>query len=154
MYICIYIYIYIYLYLSIYIYIYMNDIINVFMTYPGKQRSMRMLYIGISTTNCVRKETFDELLAVFAWDLEHMATGKRATSRHDGTHWKASDVARAKLAAKEPDLPFRAALCEVRGDWKFYKECFDFPAWNTLKGITPTHISLRICTPPSSRGEV
>ena len=103
---------------------------------------------------CVRKKTFDELLAVFAWDLEHLATGKRATCRHDRTPWKASDMARAKLAAKEPDLPFRAALCEVRGDWEFYKECFDFPAWNTLKGITPTHISLRICTPPSSRGGV
>ena len=137
------------MYLHVYIYIYMNDIMNVFMTYPGKQRGMRMLYIGISKKNCVKKKTFDELLATFAWDLEHMATGKRATSRHNGDHWKASDKARAKLAAKEPDLPFRAALCEVRGDWKFYKECFDFPAWNTLKGITPTHISLRICTAPS-----
>ena len=99
----------------------MNGIMNVFMTHPGKQRSMRMLYTGISKTNCVPKETFDDLLAVFAWDLEHLATGKRATCRHDNTPWKASDKARAKLAAKEPDLPCRAALCEVRGDWKFYK---------------------------------
>ena len=47
----------------------MNGIMNVFMTYPGKQRSMRMLYTGISKNNCVRKKTFDDLLAVFAWDL-------------------------------------------------------------------------------------
>ena len=133
-------------------YIYTNCILNVYMTHPGKQRSMRMLYTGISKKNCVRKKTFDELLAVFAWDLEHLATGKRATCRHDGTPWNATDSARAKLAAKEPDLPFRAALCEVRGDWKFYKECFDFPAWNTLQGIIPIHISLRICMPPSLRG--
>ena len=149
-----YIHILIYLCIYVYIYIHMAGIMNVFMTYPGKQRSMRMLYTGISKNKCVRKKTFDDLLAVFAWDLEHLATGKRATCRHDRTPWKASDMARAKLAAKEPDLPFRAALCEVRGDWKFYKECFDFPAWNTLAGITPTHISLRKCTPPSSRGRV
>ena len=87
-----------------------------------------------------------------SWQCLHgiwntLATGKRATCRHDGTPWEVSDRARAKLAAKKPDLPFRAALCEVRGDWKFYKECFNFPAWKTLEGITPTHISLRIYTP-------
>ena len=110
------------------------------MTHPGKQRSMRMLYTGISKKNVCGKKTFDELVAVFAWDLEHLATGKRATCRHDGTPWNASDSARAKLVAKEPEVPFRAALCEIRGDWKFYKECFDFPAWNTLQGIIPIHI--------------
>ena len=73
--------------------------------------------------------------------------GKRATCKHDGTPWTVSDRARATLVAKEPDLPFRGALCEVRGDWKVYKECFNFPAWGTLEGITPPHISLRICTP-------
>ena len=38
----------IYIYICIYIYIYTNCILNVYMTHPGKQRSMRMLYIGIS----------------------------------------------------------------------------------------------------------
>ena len=109
------------------------------MTHPGKQRATRMLFTGLSKKNCVRQKTFDELLAVFTWDLENMATGRRATCRHDNTPWRASDAARGKLAAKEPNLTFRAALCEVRGDWKFYKECFNFPAWNTLAGITPTH---------------
>ena len=32
-------------------------------------------------------------------------------------------------------LGFQALLCEVRGDWKFYKECFNFPGWNTVSGI-------------------
>ena len=91
------------------------------MPHPNTQRSMRMLYTGISKNNCVRQNTFDELLAVFTWDLENMATGRRATCRHDNTPWRASDTARGKLAAKEPNLTSRAALCEVRGDWDFDK---------------------------------
>ena len=75
---------------------YDHIIITEFMTHPGKQRSMRVLYTGISKKNCVRKKTFDELLAVLTWDLEHLATGKRATCRHDGTPWHASDCHRAQ----------------------------------------------------------
>jgi hypothetical protein len=33
------------------------------------------------------------------------------------------------------DLGVRAALCEVRGDWKFFKDTFRFPGWNTKAGI-------------------
>ena len=44
-------------------------------------------------------------------------------------------------------LGFQALLCEVRGDWKFYKECFNFPGWNTFSGIC----WLCDCTPAELR---
>lgn len=99
---------------------------------------MRILLTGISKKNVVTQQTFDATLAVFAWDLQHLATGKRATSRHDRSPWQASDRKRAKKAVSTPDIPVRACLAEVKGDWKFYKECFNFPAWNTLAGTCIT----------------
>ena len=99
---------------------------------------MRTLLAGTSKKNVVTQQTFDAILAVVAWDLQHLATGKRATCRHDNSPWQASDRKRAKQTASRPDLPVRACLAEVKGDSKFFKECFDFPAWNTNAGTCIT----------------
>ena len=99
---------------------------------------MRILLAGISKKNVVLQQTFDAILAVVAWDLEHLATDKRATCRHDRSPWQASDRKRAKQVVSRPYLPVRACLGEVKGDWKVYKECFNFPAWNTLAGTCIT----------------
>ena len=96
---------------------------------------MRTLATAIGKKSVLGKHTYDDILAVIAWGLQHLGSGKRATCRHDGSAWLHSDSKRAKLAANTPDFGFKAALGEVRGDWKFYKEVFNFPGWNTLEGI-------------------
>jgi hypothetical protein len=51
------------------------------------------------------------------------------SSRHDGKPWKADDVARSKKGGSA--LGFVAGLLQVRGDWAFYKEVFEFPGWQS-----------------------
>ena len=104
----------------------------------GCEKKMRILLTGISKKNVVLQQTFDAILAVAAWGLEHFAAGKRATCRHDRSPWQASDRKRAKQTASRPDLPVRACLAEVKCDWNVFKGCFNFPAWNTLAGTCIT----------------
>ena len=61
-----------------------------------------------------------------------MANGYWPTRRHDGHVWTKGDIKRKKMQGKT--LGYRAALCEVRGDWKFMKDVFCLPAWNEKSG--------------------
>ena len=61
------------------------------------------------------------------------ATGVRMTERHDKQPWRKEDSIRKRLAQEEPHI-VRAALCEVRGDWKFYNGVFGLPMWNDSGG--------------------
>ena len=47
--------------------------------------------------------------------------------------WSSSDGYRRQRSGKP--LPAGGCLCEVRGDWAFFKQTFDFPAWNTKSGV-------------------
>ena len=53
--------------------------------------------------------------------------GRYPSERHDASPWSASDKSRACLAG---DLGARGVLCQVRGDWSWYKQIFDFPSWS------------------------
>jgi hypothetical protein len=88
----------------------------------------------MSKKHVATSSTYADIFSVIVWSLESMATGRYPQQRHDGQAWLPSDVARRKLSSSL-HLPFRAALVEVRGDWKFYKEVFDFPAWNDKSGL-------------------
>ena len=81
----------------------------------------------------ITPSTFHDICEVFAWCFKHLIAGVHPSARHDNKEWLPSDKQRNNKAGQP--LGFQALLCEVRGDWKFYKECFNFPGWNTVSGI-------------------
>ena len=74
-------------------------------------------------------ETWEDVFEVVKWSLTILASGRWPTSRHDGSPWLPSDKCRMNA---RPLL--RAALTEVRQDWKFAAEVFGFPAHNLGEG--------------------
>ena len=99
----------------------------------GRWRTLRLPLTGLSRRN-VAPHTFDDLIRVLVWSLEALAAGCWPRTRHDGGAWlQPADGRRARRAGQP--LGTRAALVEVRGDWKFLKETFKLPGWNTLSGI-------------------
>lgn len=99
----------------------------------GEFKKIRILLTGISKKQVVTSKTFNDMMEVVSWSLRHLAIGLHPRTRHDGTPWATSDSKRQRNSGKP--LGVRGALVEVRGDWKFLKECFGFPAWNTESGI-------------------
>jgi len=72
---------------------------------------------------CSGHHTIQELFAVIAWSLQHLAKGTVPECRHDGSPWTPHDlVSRLAFYGKLR----RAALLQVRGDWDFLKLLFAF----------------------------
>ena len=103
----------------------------------------------------ISDHTWDDLMEVIAWSLQHAANGTWPRRRHDGSEFRTDkgDKTRLRKASQpgEPEkLGIRAALVEVRGDWKFFGECFKFPKWNTKRGCcwtckcTPEQVLFKI----------
>lgn len=111
----------------------------------GACRKMRILFTGISRKHVVTSNTFHDMMEVLSWSLRCLAGGFYPTERHDRSPWLPTDGKRSRLGGKP--LGVQGALLEVRGDWKFMKECFNFPAWNTESGICWQCI----CTPGTLR---
>jgi hypothetical protein len=67
--------------------------------------------------------TMNEILRIFSWSCNALLDGKTPCRGPFGN---------ALAGGGEPLAgPWRAALAQVRGDWAFYKECFNFPQWNS-----------------------
>ena len=98
----------------------------------GQYKPLRLPITSLSRKQ-VTENTWYDVMDVIAWSLRHCADGTYPGHRHDFEPWKPSDKVRAKQAQKE--LPVRAALVEVRGDWKMFGEIFHFPKWNQNAGI-------------------
>jgi len=79
------------------------------------------------------EHTWDDVMDVLQWSWSHASAGVSPLQRHDNAGWRATDNARSKVAGTS--LRYRCCLCEVRGDWKFYAECFHFKTWNYSQGI-------------------
>jgi hypothetical protein len=77
----------------------------------------------------VCSDTWEDVFGIIKWSLTILASGRWPTCRHDESPWNASDKCRKNA---RPIL--RAALGEVRQDWKFANEVFGFPAHNTVEG--------------------
>ena len=98
----------------------------------GEYKLLRLPLTAVSRKQ-VNLNTFHDMQEVFAWGLQCCAAGVFPHERHDGSAFlPESDRARSGQAGA--GLGVRAALVEVRGDWKFLKECFHFPGWNTKAG--------------------
>ena len=102
---------------------------------------LRLPLTGVSSKN-VSTHTFADVLGVVAWSFQCLASGRFPSHRHDGAPM---DSKRAKMAGQT--LGVQGVLAEVKGDWKFMKDNFGFPSWNTNSGIC----WLCDCTPQTLR---
>ena len=80
-----------------------------------------------------KHSTFAAIMHVLAWSFRMLGMGGFPSRRHDMEPWSSSDGYRQQRSGKP--LPAGGCLCEVRGDWAFFKQTFDFPAWNTKSGV-------------------
>jgi len=87
----------------------------------GSSKKTRFLFTVIQKSDFV-PETLDAILRIFAWSCNALLDGKTP-----GTDW----LDRPLKGGVELASGWRAAICEVRGDWAFYKEVFHFGAWNS-----------------------
>ena len=105
------------------------------MNFPGLEgewRSLRIPICVIPKKFVATGETFDDIMEIIVWCLQHMAIGLWPKSRHDKKAWQPGDEVR-KRKAGEP-LKIHGALVEVRGDWVMMKETFHMPGHNEKAG--------------------
>ena len=100
--------------------------------FPGLPHTDRILCSVLEKTylcdcGCSGRHTTNKMIEVLCWSFRHLAAGKFPTSRHDGEPWKAEDMGRSQQAGRP--LGARGLLCQVRVDWAWYKQIFDFPSW-------------------------
>ena len=94
----------------------------------GSTIQTRFIFSIIRKSDMVA-DSMDSLLRIFTWSCNVMLSGQ--TPHHD---WM-----RRPLAGGGVDLAggWRAQLCQVRGDWQFYCQCFYFPQWNGADIMCP-----------------
>ena len=90
-------------------------------------RDLRLTLTSLPHENVIRA-TQDDLMDIFAWSFAHLARGHFPWTRHDEQPWTDGDAWRKKRAGK--DL-VKAALMEVKGDWKQMSFCFSLPTWSS-----------------------
>jgi hypothetical protein len=90
----------------------------------GTTRELRFM------ATCIRKSdllpdgsTLEAVFHVLAWSLNSLLEGLTPHSDPDGLPL---DGGGSPLAG-----PWKGACIQVRGDWQFYCQAFNFPAWNT-----------------------
>ena len=77
----------------------------------AKRGALRLPLAMMQKHLMVKQATWDGVLAIMAWSLQHAAAGTFPCSRHDGAPWS-------------------AFLIQVRGDWAFYKQTLYVAAWS------------------------
>ena len=83
---------------------------------------------------CRKHETYEDCFQILQWSFRHLLANICPCSRHDGTSWMPNtDASRKKLQGKPIGLT--EALCELKGDWAFFKEALDVPSWSSAGRI-------------------
>ena len=99
------------------------------LSFPGlmekKFRDLRITITALPHHSVVR-QTQDDVMRVLAWSLECLARGSFPEERLDGLPWTPEDTWRKKKAGCP--VP-KAAIIEVKGDWKQLYQCFGVPYW-------------------------
>ena len=67
-------------------------------------------------------ETLDAIFSIMAWSFNLLLFGRTPATDYNGLHLLGGGL---PLAGG-----YKAALCQIRGDWAFYTEVFKFPTWN------------------------
>ena len=90
----------------------------------GATAQKRFLFTVVKKSDVV-PGTLDAIFQVLSWSLNVLATGQTPS-----LDWRD----RPMVAEQEPLAGgWRGVLCQVRGDWAFHKEVFNFPAWNAAE---------------------
>ena len=76
---------------------------------------------------CSGRHTIDAILEVFLWSLQALLFGAWPRTRYDNQPWRREDSHRKSEAGSA--FGFFAYLCEVRGDWAWFKQIFGFKGW-------------------------
>jgi hypothetical protein len=105
------------------------------MNFPGQSGKFKPLRLPLTALSRkqISEHTWFDILGVLSWSLGLAAAGVWPAARHDASAFSKADCKRAKRAGQP--LGLRAALAEVRGDWKMFGEVFGFPKWNTKAGV-------------------
>ena len=99
------------------------------MNVPGVSTTMRVPVAVINKTIVVKALTFDSIFSVLAWSFAVLASGVMPSKDHLGVPF----TGKRSTYAGKPVL--KSVLCEFRGDWAWYKQCFRFPQHNENRGI-------------------
>ena len=99
---------------------------------PGKYKNM-LIPLFTLFKSMMSEHTYDDLMDVLAWSFRCSLHGFFPTTRHDGHSWLETDRSRQRQQGKP--LEARGAVCERRGDWKFFAEDFHLPLWKENAGI-------------------
>ena len=70
-------------------------------------------------------ETLDSIAQVMSWSFNALLAGESPSS-----DWENKPLAGGGAQLADG---WRGALCQLRGDWAFYKELFHFPQWNSAE---------------------
>lgn len=98
----------------------------------GAGYSPRFLIGTIFKTFVMPGITFVDFHQVIAWSFKMLALGIFPDTRHDGSPWAPSDKWRG---TRTGDLHVCASLVQARGDWKLFKEMYNFPQWNCKESM-------------------
>ncbi len=85
----------------------------------------RLVFCMIRDSECVRTDTLQTVYQVLSWSFQALAAGVWPATDHTGQPFSAQDDAHRAAAAGRPLHPsgVRGAWAELRGDWKFIREC-------------------------------
>ena len=116
---------------------------------PGisEWQALRLPLVTLFKQFVITENTFDDVLTVLAWSMQHLALGVYPLHRHDGTPFGQKDAKRKRQASSA--IGVTAAVVELRGDWKMLKEVFRLPGWSSKTGCcwrcTATPDDIRKC---------
>ena len=115
-----------------------------------QNHGLRVPFTVIQKEFEVANETMEDILGVFCWSMRHLMAGKRPIKRHDQSEWfsdykvkpaqgdpaglQYSDKERMKQGMNKRELPCKAVLAEIRGDWDWFVSLLKFPGYNRTSG--------------------
>jgi hypothetical protein len=99
----------------------------------GKNENLRFPLIALPHKHVAKHSTMDDITAVLSWSFQCLTSGVFPACRHDGAPWAKTDAKRKKNGGCA--LGIRGLVVDIRGDWKFFKECFRLPQHNENSGI-------------------
>lgn len=95
--------------------------------WQGEGFSPRFLIFSVLKEFVAKQSTWNAVFEIIAWSFKCLFAKQWPEQRHDASPWGTKDVGRSKLTGA---MAVSAVLCQARGDWAFFKEVFNFPAWN------------------------
>ena len=96
-------------------------------SWQGSGYGLRFLMFSVLKEFVAKGETWNAVFEVIAWSFKCLFAKTWPETRHDNSPWTATDANRSQLTGS---MSIHGVLCHARGDWSFFKEVFNFPAWN------------------------